>query len=166
MSVISFLFSFVYCFNLEVAIARAEEARQLALLSDSSGDSRMGRYSWDMDSVRRWKRKLDIQLREFKAVSCGCCCHNYFICCLQENDRVVALYEGKLRVLEAREHALLYQERDVSSKEDELSRREESLKVRERDYNQMCSDLEAECWEFRRQFRFDHKVFVVLLLCS
>ena len=66
-----FSFLFVYCFNLEVAIARAEEARQLALLSDSSGDSRMGRYSWDMDSVRRWKRKLDIQHREYKAV---CCC--------------------------------------------------------------------------------------------
>ena len=85
---------------------------------------------------------------------------------LQENARVVALYEGKLKVLEAREHALLYQERDVSAKEDELSRREESLKVRERDYDQMCLDLEAECWAFRRQFRFEHKVFVVLLLCS
>ena len=89
-----------------------------------------------------------------------------FICCLQENARVVALYEGKLKVLEAREHALLYQERDVSAKEEELSRREESLKIRERDYNQMCSDLEAECWAFRREFRFLHKVFVVLLLCS
>ena len=66
-------FSFLLCivFLLEVAIARAEEARQLALVGDSSGDSRMGRYSWDMESVRRWKRKLDIQHREFKAV---CCC--------------------------------------------------------------------------------------------
>ena len=89
-----------------------------------------------------------------------------FLWCLQENARIMALYEGKLKVLEAREHALLYQERDVSAKEDELSRREESLKVRERDYDQMCSDLEAECWAFRRKFRFDHKVFVVLLLCS
>ena len=89
-----------------------------------------------------------------------------FICCLQENARIMALYEGKLKVLEAREHALLYQERDVSAKEDELNQREESLKVRERDYNQMCSDLEAECWAFRRQFRYEHKVFVVLLLCS
>ena len=84
-----------------------------------------------------------------------------FICCLQENARVVALYEGKLRILEAREHALLYQERDVAAKEEELSRREESLKIRERDYNQMCSDLEAECWEFRREFRLQHKVIVV-----
>ena len=66
-------FSFLLCsvLLLEVAIARAEEARQLALVGDSSGDSRMGRYSWDMESVRRWKRKLDIQHREFKAV---CCC--------------------------------------------------------------------------------------------
>ena len=66
-------FSFLLCsvLLLEVAIARAEEARQLALIGDSSGDSRMGRYSWDMDSVRRWKRKLEIQHREYKAV---CCC--------------------------------------------------------------------------------------------
>ena len=84
-----------------------------------------------------------------------------FLCCLQENARVVALYEGKLRILEARENALLYQERDVAAKEEELSRREESLKIRERDYDQMCSDLEAECWAFRRQFRFLHKVIVV-----
>ena len=78
----------------------------------------------------------------------------------------MALYEGKLKVLEAREYALLYQERDVSAKEDELRQREESLKVRERDYNQMCADLEAECWEFRRQFRLEHKVFVVCCCVS
>ena len=85
---------------------------------------------------------------------------------LQENARIMALYEGKLKVLEAREYALVYQERDVSAKEDELRQREESLKVRERDYNQMCADLEAECWEFRRQFRLEHKVFVVCCCVS
>ena len=78
----------------------------------------------------------------------------------------MALYEGKLKVLEAREYALAYQERDVSAKEDELRQREESLKIRERDYNQMCVDLEAECWEFRRQFRLEHKVFVVCCCVS
>ena len=81
--------------------------------------------------------------------------------CLQENARVAALYEGKLKILEAREYALLYQERDVLAKEEELIRREESLRVRERDYNQLCEDLEAECWRFRRDFRFRHKVVVV-----
>ena len=60
---------------LEVAIARGEEARQLASVKDASGDSRMGRYDWDMESVRRWKRKLEIQHREYKAVCCcSCCC--------------------------------------------------------------------------------------------
>ena len=68
---VSFCFLLCNVLFLEVAIARAEEARQLALVGDSSGDSRMGRYSWDMDSVRRWKRKLEIQHREYKAV---CCC--------------------------------------------------------------------------------------------
>ena len=73
----------------------------------------------------------------------------------------MAKYEGKLKVLEAWEYALARQERDVSAREDELRQREESLKIRERGYNQMCVDLEAECWEFRRQFRLEHKVFVV-----
>ena len=84
-----------------------------------------------------------------------------FICCLQENARVMAKFEGKLKVLEAREYALALQERDVAAREEELRQREESLKVRERGYDQMCVDLEAECWEFRRQFRMEHKVFVV-----
>ena len=86
----------------------------------------------------------------------------YFaLLCLQENARVAALYEGKLKILEAREYALLYQERDVLAKEEELIWREESLRVRERDYNQLCEDLDAECWRFRRDFRFRHKVVVV-----
>ena len=84
-----------------------------------------------------------------------------FICCLQENARVMAKFEGKLKVLEAREYALALQERDVAAREEELRQREESLKIRERDYDQMCVDLELECWEFRRQFRMEHKVFVV-----
>ena len=84
-----------------------------------------------------------------------------FICCLQENARVMAKFEGKLKVLEAREFALALQERDVAAREEELKQREESLKIRERGYNQMCADLEIECWEFRRQFRMEHKVFVV-----
>ena len=84
-----------------------------------------------------------------------------FICCLQENARVMAKFEGKLKVLEAREFALALQERDVAAREEELKQREESLKIRERGYNQMCADLEIECWEFRRQFRMEHKVIVV-----
>ena len=83
------------------------------------------------------------------------------ICCLQENARVMAKFEGKLKVLEAREFALALQERDVAAREEELKQREESLKMRERGYDQMCADLEVECWEFRRQFRMEHKVFVV-----
>ena len=89
-----------------------------------------------------------------------------FICCLQENARVMAKFEGKLKVLEAREYALALQERDVAAREEELRQREESLKIRERDYDQMCVDLELECWEFRRQFRMEHKVFVVCCIVS
>ena len=41
-----------------------------------------------------------------------------FICCLQENARVMAKFEGKLKVLEAREYALALQERDVAAREE------------------------------------------------
>ena len=59
----------VYSVFLEVAIARAEEERQMSLVGDSSGDSSLDRFSWSLDSLRRWERKLRIQHREYKAVS-------------------------------------------------------------------------------------------------
>ena len=64
-----FLFFCVYPVFLEVAIARAEEERQMSLVGDSSGDSSLDRFSWSFDSLRRWERRLRIQHREYKAVS-------------------------------------------------------------------------------------------------
>ena len=76
------------------------------------------------------------------------------------------MFEGKLKIVEAREHALLYQERDVAAKEEELIQREEAVRAKERDYNLLCEDLEADCWRFRREFRFLHKVVVFFMLYS
>ena len=59
----------VYFVFLEVACARAEEKRQMSLVGDSSGDSSLDRFSWSLDSLRWWERKLRIQHREYKAVS-------------------------------------------------------------------------------------------------
>ena len=74
-----------------------------------------------------------------------------------------------MKIVEAREHALLWQERDVAAKEDELIQREEALKARERDYDLLCEDMEAECFRFRKEFRFRHKVvgffYFLLLIC-
>ena len=39
------------------------------------------------------------------------------------------LFESKVKIVEAREHALLWQERDVAAKEEELIEREEILKA-------------------------------------
>ena len=129
---------------LEVACARAEEERQMSLVGDSSGDSSLDRFSWSYDSLRRWERKLRIQHREYKA----------------ENDRVVSLFESKVKIVEAREHALLWQERDVAAKEEELIEREEVLKAKERDYDILCKDMEAECFRFWKEYRFRHKVLI------
>ena len=73
-------FSFVYSVFLEVAIARAEEERQMSLVGDTSGDSSLDRFSWSMDSLRRWQRKLSIQHREYKAVSCCLLFKLLFLC--------------------------------------------------------------------------------------
>ena len=129
---------------LEVACARAEEECQKTLVGDSSGDSSLDRFSWSYDSLRRWERKLRIQHREYKA----------------ECDRVVSLFESKVKILEAREHALLWQERDVVAKEEDLIEREEILKAKEQDYDSLCKDMEAECFRFRKEYRFRHKVLV------
>ena len=131
----------------EVACARAEEERQKALVGDSSGDSSLDRMSWSFNSLQRWERKLKIQHREYKA----------------ECERVVSLYEGKVKILEAREHALLWQERDVVGKEHDLIEREEILKAKEQDYDILCQDVMDECFRFRKEYRFCHKVFICLL---
>ena len=70
-----------------------------------------------------------------------------------------------MKIVEAREHALLWQERDVAAKEEELIQREEALKARERDYNLLCEDMEAECFRFRKEFRFCHKVIGFFYFC-
>ena len=131
----------------EVACARAEEERQKALIDDSAGDSSLDRMSWSFDSLRRWERKLKIQHREYKA----------------ECERVVLLYEGKVKILEARENALLWQERDVVGKEYDLIEREEILKAKEQDYNSLCQDVMDDCFKFRKEYRYRHKVVVCLL---
>ena len=70
----------------------------------------------------------------------------------------MSLFKSKVKIVEARENALLWQERDVAAKEEELIQREEALKAKERDYDLLCEDMEAECFRFRREFRFRHKV--------
>ena len=72
----------------------------------------------------------------------------------------MSLFKSKVKIVEARENALLWQERDVAAKEEELIQREEALKAKERDYDLLCEDMEAECFRFRREFRFRHKVIV------
>ena len=131
----------------EVADARAEEERQKALIDDSAGDSSLDRMSWSFDSLRRWERKLKIQHREYKA----------------ECERVVSLYEGKVKILEARENALLWQECNVVGKEYDLIEREEILKAKEQDYDSLCQDVMDDCFRFRKEYRYRHKVVVCLL---
>ena len=68
-----------------------------------------------------------------------------------------------MKILEARENALLWQERDVVGKELELIEREEILKAREQDYDSLCQDVMDDCFRFWKEYRYRHKVVVCLL---
>ena len=132
----------LYVVFAEVACARVEEERQQALANDFAEDSRLDRMSWSFDSLRRWERTMKIQVREWEA----------------EKERVVSLYDEKVKILEAREHAILWQERDVVAKEMDLIEREEILQAKERDYNSLLQDVQDDSFRFRKEYRYRHKV--------
>ena len=132
----------LYVVFAEVACARVEEERQKALANDFAEDSRLDRMSWSFDSLRRWERTMKIQHREWEA----------------EKERVVSLYDEKVKILEAREHALLWQERDVVAKEMDLIERQEILQAKERDYNSLCQDVMDDSFMFRKEYHYCHKV--------
>ena len=127
---------------LEVASARAEEERQKALRNDFAEDLRLDRVSGSFDSLCRWERTMKIQHREWEA----------------DKERVVSLFDEKVKILEAREHAILWQERDIVAKEMDLNEREECLLAKERDYNSLLQDVQDDAFRFQKEYRYRHKV--------
>ena len=75
-----------------------------------------------------------------------------------EKERVVSLFEKKVRLVESRENSILYQERDLEAMDMELNEREDCVLAKERDYNQPVDDVQAEAFRFCREYRFRHKV--------
>ena len=129
------------CWRAEVKAARAEEQRRKALDRDRSYASRLDPLSWSPDGLVRWERTLQIQAREWEA----------------EKERIVSLFEEKVRIVESRENSLLYQERDLEAKDLELNEREDCVLAKERDYNQLVDDVQAEAFRFRKEYCFHHK---------
>ena len=132
--IVSSLLFFMLLF-LEVASARAEEERQKALDNDFAEESRLDQMSWSFVSLRRWERTMKIQHRKWEA----------------DKERVVSLFDKKVKILEAREHAILWQERDVVAKKMDLIEREEILQAKERDYNSLLQDVQGDAFRFRKE---------------
>lgn len=130
------------CWRAEVQAAGAEEQRRKALDREKVHDSRFDRLSWSHDGLIRWERTLNIQHREWEA----------------EKERVVSLFEEKVRIVEAREDSILYQERDVEARCLELNEREDCVLAKEREYNKLVYDVQAEAFRFRREYRFHHNI--------
>lgn len=63
---------------------------------------------------------------------------------------MISLFDEKVRIVEARENAILWQERDIMAKELELNERE--------DYNSLLDDVQADAFRFRKEYRYCHKV--------
>ena len=98
--------------------------------------------SWSHDSLRPWERTMKIQHREWEA----------------DKERVISLFDEKVRIVEARENSILYQERDLEAKDLELNEREDCIPAKERDYNRLIDDVENDAFRFRREYWFCHKV--------
>ena len=127
---------------LEIEAARVEEQRRKALDNNLAEDSRFDRMSWSHDSLRRWERTMKIQHREWEA----------------DKERVISLFDEKVRIVEARENSILWQERDIVAKELELNEREDCILAKERDYNRLIDDVQADAFRFRKEYRYRHKV--------
>ena len=120
---------------LEIDAARAEEQRRKALNHEKVEDSRFDQMSWSHDGLIRWERTMKIQHREWEA----------------EKDRVIALFDEKVRIGEARENSILYQERDIEASDLDLNEREDCILAKERDYNRLVDDVQNEAFRFRRE---------------
>ena len=65
-----------------------------------------------------------------------------------KKERVISLFDEKVRIVEARENSILYQERDIEAKDLELNEREDWILAKERDYNWLVDDVQAEAFRF------------------
>ena len=75
-----------------------------------------------------------------------------------DKERVISLFDEKVRIVEARENAILWQERDIVAKELDLNEREECLLAKEQDYNSLLQDVQDDAFRFRKEYRYRHKV--------
>ena len=135
-------FLFLMFVVLEIEAARVEEQRRKALDNGLAEDSRFDRMSWSHDSLRRWERTMKLQHREWEA----------------DKERVISLFDEKVRIVEAREDSILYQERGLEAKELELNERKDCILAKERDYNRLIDDVQDDAFRFRKEYRFRHKV--------
>ena len=75
-----------------------------------------------------------------------------------EKDRVISLFNEKVRIIENREDSILYQERDHEARDLELNEREDCILAKERDYNRLIDDVQDDAFRFRKEYRYRHKV--------
>ena len=127
---------------LEIEAARAEEQERKALDLKKVEDSRFDRMSRSHDGLLRWERTMKIQHREWEA----------------EKERVISLFDEKVRIVEARENSILYQERDIEARDLDLNEHEDCILAKEREYNRLVDDEQNEAFRFRREYHFRHKV--------
>ena len=71
---------------------------------------------------------------------------------------MISLFDEKVRIVEAREDSILYQERGLEAKELELNERKDCILAKERDYNRLIDDVQDDAFRFRKEYQFRHKV--------
>ena len=75
-----------------------------------------------------------------------------------EKNRIESRYKKKIRLVEAREDSARFWEKKLEDKEYDLDEREAAVMSRELDLSAKEEQLYSEAYQFRRDYRCDHKV--------
>ena len=104
-------------------------------------------HNWTPSQLITWERSLREELREW------------------ENDKncYEARYDSKVRLLDAREDSALYWERALDERESHLDEREAAIRAKEMELSTKEEDLYSEAYNFRQEYRCDHKVSLFCL---
>ena len=104
--------------------------------------SKLDRHPWTPTQLMTWERSMREEFKEWEA----------------KKDCVEARCEEKIRIVESHQDSLRFWERALEDKENDLDERESAVMARELDLSSKEEQLYSEAYQFRQEYRCDHKV--------
>ena len=81
-----------------------------------------------------------------------------------EKNRIESRYDKKIWLVESREDSARFWEKKLEEKETDLDNRESAVMSRELDLSAKEEELYSEAYQFRREYRCDHKVRLIFVV--